>query len=287
MRNAYLLLALWLLFSSCFQRWVMTEKELRTYYKDREKPAFFTLRNDSVELYCATVGADTLPPLLLIHGAPGAWYGSRNFLEDSVLKQHFHIIAVDRPGYGKSRIKGRKRRKSFTSINMQAVAIHEAMQLNKSGKPGIVTGSSYGGPIALRMATLYPGLFYHLVLLAPAIDPDKEKFWWFHPWVREAPVRWFLPRFLNAATDEKFAHVEELRNLLPDWQKLSMPVTVVQGGADNIVDPANLDFAKKQLEGKQAEFIYLPQAGHLIRWRNAEVVRDIFLKAATQAANGF
>jgi pimeloyl-ACP methyl ester carboxylesterase len=279
--NAYLVAAVWLLCSSCFNRFVMTEKELRAYYKDKgEKPVFFTIHNDSVDLFCATSGADTLPPLLLIHGAPGAWYGSRNFLEDSVLKQHFHIIAVDRPGYNKSRFKGK--RKAVTSFTTQAIAIHEALRLNKSNKPGIIAGSSYGAPIALRMVTLYPNSFHHLVLLAGAIDPDKEKFWWFSPYAREAPVRWFLPRFLNVATDEKYTHVEELRQLLPDWQKLSIPVTVVQGGADNIVNPANLDFAKKQLVGKQAEFIYLPQAGHLIRWRNAEVVRTIFLKAENQ-----
>lgn len=282
-RQAYLVAVVWLLCSSCFSRFVMTEKELRAYYKDKpEKPLFFTIHNDSVELFCATSGADTLPPLLLIHGAPGAWYGSRNFLEDSALKQHYHIIAVDRLGYNKSRFKGK--RKAVTSLTTQAIAIHEALRLNKSFRTGVVAGSSYGAPIAVRLAALYPGAFHHVVLLAPAIDPDKEKFWWFHPWVREAPVRWFLPRFMNNATDEKFAHVNELRELLPDWQKLDVPVTVVQGGEDNIVDPANLDFAKTQLAGKQAEFIYLPQAGHLIRWRNAEVVRTIFLKAEGEPA---
>lgn len=277
-RHAYLVAAVWLLCSSCFSRFVMTEKELRTYYKDKtEKPLFFTIHNDSVDLFCATSGADTLPPLLLIHGAPGAWYGSRNFLEDSVLKQHFHIIAVDRPGYNKSRFKGSQ--KAVTSLTTQAIAIHEALRLNKSNKTGVIAGSSFGAPIALRLVTLFPNSFHHLVLLAGAIDPDKEKFWWFSPYAAEPPVRWFLPHFLNVATDEKYTHVQELRKLLPDWQKLDIPVTVVQGGADNIVDPANLEFAKKQLAGKRAEFIFLPQAGHLIRWRNAEVVRGIFLKA--------
>src|SRR5687767_3340126 len=139
-RHAYLAAIIWLLCSSCFSRFVMTEKELRTYYKDKpEKPVFFTLHNDSVDLFCATSGADTLPPLLLIHGAPGAWYGSRNFLEDTVLTRHFHVIAVDRLGYNKSRFRGRK--KAVTSFTTQAIAIHEALQLNKSNKAGIIAGS--------------------------------------------------------------------------------------------------------------------------------------------------
>lgn len=131
--------------SGCFQRFVMTEKELKEYYKDKkQKPVYFTIQNDSVSLFCATAGSDTLPPLLLIHGAPGAWYGSRNFLEDSVLQQHFHIIAMDRLGYNKSRF--RNKRKAVTSIEMQAIAIHEALRLNRSFKTGVVLGSSYGAP---------------------------------------------------------------------------------------------------------------------------------------------
>jgi pimeloyl-ACP methyl ester carboxylesterase len=273
-----------ILCTSCFSRFVMTEKELKAYYKNKpSKPTFFTIENDSVRLFCATAGADTLPPLLLIHGAPGAWYGSRNFLEDSILQQHFHIIAVDRPGYNKSRYNNKRR--AVTSINTQAIAIHEALRLNRSFKTGVVLGSSYGAPIAARISVLYPQSFHHLVMLAPAIDPEKEKFWWFNPYIHHGPLRWFLPRFINHATDEKYAHIRELTLLLPNWQQIAIPVTVVQGDADHIVDPSNIDFAKKQLQHKQAEFIVLPGAGHLIRWHHADVVRSILLKQAAMANN--
>lgn len=267
--------------SGCFSRFVMTEKELKEYYKDKPQPTYFTIKNDSVKLFCATAGADTLPPLLLIHGAPGAWYGSRIFLEDSILKQHYHIIAVDRLGYNKSRFKNKRR--AVPSVTTQAIAIHEALRLNRSFKTGVVLGSSYGGAIAAKISVLYPNSFHHLVMLAPAIDPAKEKFWWFNPWVHHGPLRWVMPRFINHATDEKYAHIVELNKLLPDWKKINIPVTVVQGDADKIVDPANLEFAKHQLQGKQAEFILLHNAGHLIRWQRPDIVRAILLKQAPLA----
>lgn len=268
---------MWIVFSGCFRRFVMTEKQIKDYYKDKPvKPVYFTIQNDSVTLFCATTGADTLPPLLLIHGAPGAWYGSRNFLDDPALQQHFQVIAVDRLGYDKSEFKGSNR--AVTSIQMQAIAIHEALRLNRSLKTGIVVGSSYGAPIAAKEALLYPSDFHYLVMLAPAIDPDKEKFWWFHPYVKDGPIYWILPRFMRRATDEKFTHVEELRKLLPEWSQLTVPVTVVQGGADDIVDPENMDFAKRVLQGKKAEYIFLPGAHHLIRMQNPQVVRSILLK---------
>lgn len=277
MRFLLLIILIPLFFSSCFTRFVTTNRELKKYYSDKPvKPAYFTIKNDSVELFCATTGADTLPPLLLIHGAPGAWYGSRIFLDDSLLQKHFHIIAIDRPGYNKSRFKGK--RKAVTSIEIQAIAIHEALHLNKSAQKGTIVGSSYGGPIAAKLVILYPDNFNHLVLLAAAIDPDKEKFWWFNKWVHHGPVRWLMPRFINHATDEKYSHVQELRKLLPEWQKITVPVTVVQGGADKIVNPANYEFAKTQLKNKQAEFIFLPDAGHLIRWQRPDLVKTILLQ---------
>lgn len=270
--------------TGCFQRFVMTEKELKEYYKDKkEKPTYFTIQNDSVKLFCATAGSDTLPPLLLIHGAPGAWYGSRNFLEDSVLKQHFHIIAMDRLGYNKSRFKNRK--KAVTSIELQAIAIHEAMRLNRSFKTGVLVGSSYGAPIAANMAILYPNEFHHLVMLAGAIDPAHEKFWWFHKFIKRGPIKWMLPRFMRTTTNEKFTHVKELKILLPKWQQLNVPVTVIQGGADWIVDPLNMDFAKEQLKNKRAEFIFLPEAGHLIRWQHPDLVKKVLIQTLTDLRN--
>ena len=142
-----------ILCSGCFRRWVMTDKQIRNYYSDKPaRPVFFTIENDSVRLFCATMGADTLPPLIMIHGAPGAWYGSRNMLEDTILQKSFHLIAVDRLGYNKSTFKNRK--SAVNSIEMQATAIHESLRLNKSFKTGIVLGSSYGAPIAAKMAVL-------------------------------------------------------------------------------------------------------------------------------------
>ena len=276
-RYSFLLLLLPVLFSGCFSRWVMTKKELDAYYADKTvKPTFFTIQNDSVKLFCAATGADTLPPLLLIHGAPGAWYGSRNMLDDSILRQRFHVIAMDRPGYNHSRFKNR--RSAVTSIGLQATIIHEALRLNRSRKKAIVLGSSYGAPIAAELSMRYPHVVSHLVMLAAAIDPEKEKFWWFHKYIRKGPAYWFLPRFLKTATDEKFAHRKELALLHQRWAQLQVPATIVQGGADNIIDPANFEYAKKQLAGKNAAFVYIPEAGHMLRFRQSALIREILLK---------
>ncbi|RYG05965.1 MAG: alpha/beta hydrolase [Chitinophagaceae bacterium] len=274
----FVLVCITVMCSGCFSSFVMTEREIKNHYKNKAvKPTYFTITNDSVSLFCATTGADTLPPLLLVHGAPGAWYGSRNLLDDTTVQKQYHIITMDRLGYNKSKFKGR--RGPVTSIETQAIAIHEALRLNHSNKTGVVMGSSFGGPIAAKLAIMYPERFHQLVMLAPAIEPEAEKYWWFHLFIRGGVVRALMPRFVNNATDEKMAHVEELKKLLPEWNKLSIPVTMVQGGEDNVVYPSNLDFLKKRLIGKPAEFVFLPGSGHMIRTQNPDLVRTIVLKA--------
>ncbi|MFT3936881.1 MAG: alpha/beta hydrolase [Chitinophagaceae bacterium] len=257
---------------------MQTDKQIKEYFQDKPvKPVYFTVENDSVQLFCATTGADTLPPLLVVHGAPGAWYGSRNLLADTQITNRFQVIVMDRPGYHRSRLK--EKRKTFVEIDKQANAIYEALRLNHSHQKGIIMGSSYGGPIAAKIAIEHPDKFYHVLLLAAAIDPNNEKFWWFNKFVHHGPLKWMLPRFFKAATDEKYAHEKELRKLQPQWINLTVPVTALQGDADRIVKPVNLDFAKKMLAGKNAEFISLPGVDHLIRWQRADLVKEILLKA--------
>ena len=280
--NLKLTVALLLIMTSCcgcFTRWVMSESEVKNHYASKSvKPTFFTIKNDSVELFCATTGNDTLPPLLLIHGAPGGWFSNISFVDDPDLQAKYHVISVSRPGYHKSKFKNMLR--PLTSISLQAVAIQEALRLNRSFRPGVVLGTSYGAPIAVKLAVDHPDKFYHVVLVAGAFDPDNEKFWWFHKYLRSLFVRLSLPRFINAATEEKFAHVKELQLLLPDWARLSTPATVIQGTKDEIVPTINLEFARQQLKNKPAEFISVSGAGHLIRRSHPHVIKEVLIKAA-------
>lgn len=280
--TAYTCLLLLFLSTSCFQRFGMTEREIRRHYAGKAiRPTFYTIEDDSTKLFVASLGADTLPPLLLIHGAPGAWYGYLRTMDDTLLQKRFQMLVVERPGYGKSR----QRRsplgiRSRMSIDFQARSIVKALALNRSGAPTVVLGRSYGAPIAVRVATLIPEKVGHLFLISPAIDPDREKFWWFSKWGRMPFVQVFLPRSLNLATYEKYRHAAELRGLLPYWSQLRPPVTVLQGAQDWLIDQGNLAFAKRMLANKPARFQLLPDAGHLITISHAPLVCNLLLHAA-------
>ncbi len=282
MRVCFLILIISVCCTSCFRRFTQTNSQVKEYFAHKPvTPTYFTIQNDSAKFFCAVAGADTLPPLLIIHGAPGAWYGSRNILADTQLTNRFQVISVDRPGYDKSTFKNS--RKTVTSINLQATIIYEALRLNRSFKKGIVMGSSYGGPIAVKLAIDHPESFYHVLLLAAAIDPNHEKFFWFNKYVHHGPIKWMLPHFMRAASNEKYSHVKELQKLLPLWPQLTVPVTAVQGDADRIVNPINLEFAKKVLAGKNADFILIHGADHLIRWQHDDLVKKLLLEQSAAA----
>lgn len=279
--------------SSCFRSWRKNERDLRKHYENKSvRPTYYTIQNDSLRLFVATTGADTLPPLLLIHGAPGAWYGYLNMVDDSVLQSKYHIISVDRLGYNHSVY---RKKRIVTSIDLQARAAALALSLNHSRQKGVLLGRSYGAPIAAKIAILNPTRFHKLVMLAPAIDPAKEKFWWFSKPAKWWVVRVWLPHRINVASFEKFAHAKELEKLAAEWSLLQVPATVVQGGKDWIVDPSNLDFARSKLAEKEAQFIFLPEAGHLISHSHPDLVRELILTpfqrkapapAATAAQSG-
>jgi len=279
-RSNVIILILSVLLTSCFSRYLISEKQVRKHYASKDiKPEIQIIKNDTLSLCVASVGADTLPMLLLIHGAPGSLWGYMNLMDDEDLQKHFHIVSVDRVGYGKSALKMKKKRRYVTSIATQAKALLPVFELNHSDQKVIVLGRSYGAPIAAKMVSLVPEKVKELIMVSPVIDPDKEKFYWFSKWGRNALVQLFLPGDFNTATAEKYSHSDELKKLLPVWQNLQIPTTVIQGGNDWIADPSNIDFAKKHIKSKRAQYIFLYNAGHMITYTHLDMIKEMLLRS--------
>ncbi|MBO9614806.1 MAG: alpha/beta fold hydrolase [Dyadobacter sp.] len=277
LRSVILFLSLSISLSSCFSRYIISAKEVRRHYADKKvKPKEIFIKNDTLSLSLASMGPDTLPMLLLIHGAPGSLWGYMNLMDDEDLQKHFHIVSVDRVGYGKSRL---KKRRYVTSIETQANALLPVFSLNKSDQKVIVLGRSYGAPIAARLTSMAPDKVKELIMVSPVIDPETERFFWFSKWGRMSFVQLFLPSAFNAATAEKYSHAAELRKMLPVWEQLSVPTTVIQGGNDWIADPSNIDFAKKHIKSKRAQYIFLYNAGHMITFSHAAMIKEMLLKS--------
>ena len=252
------------------QNFKMSDNAIAQYYAQKPPMPIFSYSDTlNRKIYYAHTQPSEKPLLLLIHGAPGAWFGYKEFLNDSLLLGKYQIIVPDRAGYNKS---GEKE----LSIAQQAFLLKPLISGKKYSKI-VVLGRSYGAAIAAKLAIDNPDLVSKLVLIAPACDPTKEKFWWFSKPVNAKFVRFFLPKYANRASDEKFAHQTELQKLLPDWQKIKCPVTILQGGKDWIIDPSNGNFVDSVIINAPKKFIYLPQNGHLITSERYGLIQEILL----------
>jgi len=267
-------------FSSCFLvgRYMKSDKELAEHYKNaRIKPSYRTSDYKDRKLHYAVMSSnDTLPLLVMIHGAPGAWYGYMNLTDDSLLQQNFKIVSVDRLGYGKSGYG-----KEELSIELQAQAIRHIIEKeNTQNKKVYLLGRSYGAPIAAWLAINYPQEVEKLVLASPVIDPDREKFYWFSELGNSKVIQWMLPDLLNVATREKFSHQREMKKMQGEWKKLCTPTYVLVGEQDNIADTANFTFARRNFTSCPAVFMKLKNTGHQITQQQPELIKSLLLETS-------
>ena len=277
-----LIIGLLTLLQNCLlNKYIYTDKELKEHYKNKStSPNYKTLSVFDKELHYAVVNKnDSLPLLVFIHGAPGAWYGYMNLMDDSVLQTKFKLIAVDRLGYGKSGYG-----KTELSTQIQALSIKKIIDAeNTSNKKVVLMGRSYGAPIAAWLAINYPQQVKELIMISPVIDPEKEKFYWFSNIGKWKAVQLFLPKMLNVATNEKFAHQKEMKIMLPKWKKLHVSTTVITGENDRIADTANFSFAKKYLINCPTNFIKLKNTGHLVTYEQPDLIKQLLINSDSKS----
>ncbi len=259
--------------SSCFKKYIVTEKEIKQHYDTLSfKPNYKIQKGIDYQLYTATFGVDTLQPILFIHGAPGRWEGFRKQLDDVSFHSKYHLLAPDRPGYGFSYYKNKHKK---VTIEKQASLLFKTLELNKSDKKAIIVSRSYGAPIGAYMVAQNPDKYEKLIMMAPAIDPESEKFFKFSKYGKWPVLRWFIPNRFVTATDEKYDHVEELRRIEPIWEKIKIPTIVMYGGKDWVVTPENFEYAKRRIGmDSTKKYIFIPEAGHRISRSHAELLKQ-------------
>ena len=224
---------------------------------------------DSRMLFTVSAGDPQNPPVVFIHGTPGGWDAYASYLNAPVLREQFHLISLDRPGFGRS-----DRGTLEVSMAQQARLIARAIP---PGQPAILVGHSLGGPIAVQLAADFPELVRGLVLVAGSFDPVLEEPRWYNAFADSRLVRWAVPDDLRYANDEVMGLAEELRRLEPRWTELAqrgMPMALIQGEKDRLVYPANIDFAEARVPEAHRTTTRVKDAGHFILWEQPDLIID-------------
>ncbi|MGK8501871.1 4,5:9,10-diseco-3-hydroxy-5,9,17-trioxoandrosta-1(10),2-diene-4-oate hydrolase [Nocardia asiatica] len=117
-----------------------------------------------LRLHYHEAGVGNGPTIVLLHGGgPGASSWSNFARNIPVLAQHFHVLAVDQPGYGRSD-KPTEHPQYFVH---SAAALKDLLDHLEITSRVHLLGNSLGGGAAVRFALDYPDRAGKLVLMGP------------------------------------------------------------------------------------------------------------------------
>ena len=235
-------------------------------------------------IHAVYVGAtDSLPLTVCVHGSPGSADAFLPYLADTILTRVSRVVTLDRPGFGYTSGFGHPE----GSLVRQAEVVHAVVQRLSPERQVVLVGHSLGGPVIARYAMDHPDKVAGLVLVAGSIDPAQEE----HPWWQAAidvpPLCWLIPKSFWASNREIKLLEQELRNMLPLWDKVRCPVTVVHAENDRLVPFANVTFARRML-AHSADYreVTMDKGDHFILWSRPDVVRNAVLGLPTFSASG-
>ena len=281
-RTLRILLALIIIFiTACFVfdyyvQFRKSDDELNKFFTENHIPGkigYYVTHGR--RLRYVSIGSDSLPTLVFIHGSPASMSLYRGRFSDTTILKTFRILAVDRPGYGYSGFGDPE-----PSIQKQSEMIRSLLDsVYKVKHPVVVVGGSFGAPIACRLAMDHPALVDGLVITGPAIGPGREKVFWFTSLIENPALRWFIPRMFKSANTEKIHHKEELEKMLPYWKNIRVPVMYLQGAKDHLIDTSNASFARQQLVNAPYLNIYFfPNRYHYLAQYEWPTIKDRIMK---------
>jgi len=211
------------------------------------------------------------PLIIFVHGTPGAWFDYAAFLGSDYMRDNFHMISIDRLGHGGSN------GKVESSLKAQAAALKPLFERNTTNKGAILVGHSYGGPVVARAAMDHADDVSGLVFIASTADPKRSRRW-YNTAAGIPPICWLLPRELARSNREILPLKRELKAILPLWQNITVPTTIIQGGKDKLVKAKNANFIQKSLSNAKVEMIFDAEADHFIHWRNPQLLIDALMR---------
>ncbi len=243
--------------------------------------------------------------VVMIHGNAGG-VEDFEFGVVELLSREYRVVAIDRPGHGKS---DRPAGKAET-VEYQAELLHQTLSHLGITQP-VLVGHSWGAALALAYALKYPDEVSAMVLLAPAAYADDGGNVLLRTTIKTPIVgdlslllgksimgrrvlkrvlaRAFFPQTLpdnyfklvtsswlgrkqlKAYLEDEWALNDSLKKMSKRYSDINVPVVIVTGDEDKIVSPKDNAY-RLQAAIPQSRLIELKDTGHEIPQTHPESV---------------
>ncbi len=225
--------------------------------------------------------------ILFIHGSPGDNSAFKKYLNDPILNEIFNIIAIDRPGFGRS-----KKYKSQPNMKSQADLISkyliEDLKLTTINKNIIFFSHSYGAPLSVLVSNQ---IFYkqtlmnqtqleiNLLLVSGPFNPDFNMIRWYNHFANYIIIKNLIGKSLRSSNEEMMVLNKNLVNVKEILKKFRGKTYFIHGNKDRIVPIKHSKWAHELRENLnlESEFLEYP-TNHFIIWNNFKKIRELILK---------
>ena len=268
-----------------------------------EKPAEHSIDIENTRVRYVEAGAG--PAVVLIHGNAGS-VDDFDFERLGLLCRDHRVMAVDRPGHGKSA----RPNDADANLQYQTRVLHETLSRLGVTHP-VLVGHSWGGSLALAYAVEYPLELSAIVLLAPAAYSDggpdqfmravlktpvvgdvsltmgrvifgehllkKELQKAFYAssvpeeYLRQASSSWLRHKQLRAILEDEYSLDKDLEKVSRHYSEISIPVVIVTGDRDKVVSAKHNAYRLKTSIA-HSQLVELKNTGHQLPQTHPESI---------------
>jgi len=245
------------------------------------------LQTDGVDSHYVVRQNNTGNLVVFIHGTPGDWHIFSPQFSSPQLASVATLVGLDRPGWGLSTLANSAR---APTLAQQSALIGPVLRQLREHYPTenlVLVGHSLGGSLVPLLAMDHPGVVDAVVVLAGDLSIQYPAAYWYNSLADWRVMKWLIPESMAKANDEVLALEQGLASMMDRWSHLEVPLLVVQGHQDGLVDPRHADFAESLTTKSEVRVVRVEDGGHMVHLSHVDMVNSLIAQVVDRAQTGF
>jgi len=239
------------------------------------------LRVAGFNLHYRSIGQPRRAVMIWIHGTPGGWSDIGRLMVDPDFTDQVRVVSVDRPGWGDSRFGEQiEALPSFDEQIRLLLPLLTELRAQHPGVPIVLAGHSWGAPLVASIAARADMPLAGVLALSGPFDPDLATPRWYNRAARMGLIKAIIGSALRRSNVEMYALPANLRESLPEWRSMTVPLVVVQGESDQLVPYGHFEFAQSAFPARSSTFVSLADQGHLLQIQRTPLIARCVLAIA-------